>query len=265
MEWLVKFWKRVADELCEDPFESSTDEEDEQEASVKANPWQQKWHRKFFEELLLLTFVEYDKANVTRDQYLLSLFPVKETILANTVFLKVDRELWDNPLWLTGTVSPEETRRKMEEHDAEMRELATFEERSLTQTRYFRSLPGARDYDIHFIRKYARALAHTWKEFLTCWTDEDGLARETHPEAYQKFAVRARRAWAATRIVEEKLNILFHDIPDRDVEKEELTVFDNGKPIGFSESLIELLTGHVEELEKLDGMPPRETFEWTSA
>ena len=264
MRWVVEFWTKVVNEVCDRPLDSEGEDDDCGEGNPRSDLWRQKWHRKFFEELLLFTHVEYDKANVNRDQYLLSLYPVKDTILANTVSVDVDREIWDNPLWLPGTVSPGETRKKLEVNEAELRHLASLEERSWTQTEYFRSLPDADKYDVRVVRPYAKSLAELWKEILDTWMDNGGLARETHPDVYLKMAIRARRAYSALSLFKERLNILLGEIPDEDVEKEDLRIFETVHSVKASEALIVMWKGDIEKLEQFDSRPPWDAFEWTS-
>ena len=260
MEGLASFWLRVVDKFCSEPTADSDSAEDAH--APRQNPWSKKWHKKFFESLLLLTNSEYDRANITHDQYLLSLYRVMDTVVANTIHVGVDTEIWTDPLWLTGRVSPGQTRKKMEANEAEIKKLDNLEERSLTESWYFQCLEGSNTYDISKVRKYAEHLAILWDEIHGLWTEDDGLARETHPEAYKKFAIRARRAWTSIRLAEEKWNIMFYDIPDEDAqERDELRDFSNGTDVEQSKYWIDLLTGHMELLDSADS---KFDFEWTA-
>ena len=252
MDRLVEFWMKIVDDVCG---------KQNSKTNSSQNPWQQKWHRKFFEELLLFTNMEYDRANTTREEYLLSLHGVQDSVIVNTVSLQVDSEIWKDPLWLAGRVSPTLMREKMEAHEAELQQLANLEEKSLTSSWYFQSLTGSDTYDINELRKYAEHLVLIWDGVRRLWTEDENLARETHPDAYVKFAIRARRAWLATRIVEEKLNILFNEIPEEDShEKESLQVFSNGNNDEHSRVVLGLLTEDQESVNVLDS---KFDFEWT--
>lgn len=254
MDRLVDFWMKVVDDVCEKP---------DDKFSLVQNPWRQKWHRRFFEELLLFTNMEYDRANMMREEYFLSLNGIQDSIIANTVRLQVDSEIWNEPLWLAGRVSPTVMRAKMECHNAELEQIASLEEKSLTSSSYFQSLTGSDTYDIDELRKYAEHLAIIWDGVRGLWTEDQCLARETHPDAYVKFAIRARRAWLETRIMEEKWNILFNDIPDEDsCEREALQVFCNGNSSERSQAVLNLLD---EDREAVNALDSKFGFEWTLA
>lgn len=75
------------------------------------------------------------------------------------------------------------------------------------------------------------------------------------------MAIEARRAWAEMRIVEERLNTLYREIEEGDVEKEKLRVFGLRWEVSTSKYLLDVMYETLGELDKLEVISDEATTE----